>query len=320
MKKSIKVFSIFSMGFSIVLNAGLTDFKTIRDAKEAYEAKEYTASAALLKSLEAKSPEKSYNIGNAYYKAKRYDEAIKAYEQAQGVDESARLHNIANSYFQKNELKKAIDTYEDALKIKEDEATRFNLELAKEKMKQQEEKNSQQQNDKQENQKEKEEKSQQKQNGQSKKQQNKEKNQSDQQDKEDNQPQSSGQDTQDNSQQQNKNQNKQDTSGQENQDEKKQKMQEINQEQKKQEDRQAKDKTQKNDKDAVGANQTEEKNKPEDADSALMPVSSALSAEEKLKNEELKRLLKKTGAQKMPALMYPMETQKTQRREDAKPW
>lgn len=311
MKKSIKVFSIFSMGFSIVLNASLTDFKTIQDAKEAYEAKEYTASAALLKSLEAKSPEKSYNIGNAYYKAKRYDEAIKAYEQAQGVDEAARLHNIANSYFQKNELKKAIDTYEDALKIKEDEATRFNLELAKEKMKRQEEKNSQQQNDKQENQKEKEEKSQQKQNGQSKKQQNKEKNQSDQQDKEDNQPQSSGQDKQDNSQQPN-------------QDEKKQKMQEINQQQEKQEDQQVKDTKQKketqNDKDAVGANQTEEENKPQDADPDSMPDSSALNTEEKLKNEALKRLLKKTGAQKMPALMYPMETQKTQRREDANPW
>jgi Ca-activated chloride channel family protein len=109
--------------------AGLTDFKTIKEAKEAYESKEYTKSAALLNDLDAQSPQKEYDIGNAYYKSKNYDAAIEAYEKAKGVDKATRLHNIGNSHFQKKELDKAIKSYEEALKLKEDKDTRFNLEL-----------------------------------------------------------------------------------------------------------------------------------------------------------------------------------------------
>ena len=101
-----------------VLEAGLTDFKIINEANQAYEAKAYGKSAALLNSLDAKSPQKSYDIGNAYYKAKKYDEAIKAYKNAKGIDESTRLHNIGNTHFQKKELDKAIKSYEEALTLK----------------------------------------------------------------------------------------------------------------------------------------------------------------------------------------------------------
>ncbi len=87
----------------LLLYAGLTDFKTIKEANQAYEAKEYAKSVSLLNSLDAKSPQKQYDIGNALYKDKKYDEALKAYEKAEGVDESQRLHNIGNSQFQKKE-------------------------------------------------------------------------------------------------------------------------------------------------------------------------------------------------------------------------
>ena len=115
------------------LNAGITDFKTIKEAETAYEAKAYTKSAALLNSLEGKSAELEYDIGNANYKSKNYDAAIKSYQKAKGVDKATRLHNVGNSYFQKKDLEKAIKSYEEALKIREDKDTRFNLELAKKK-------------------------------------------------------------------------------------------------------------------------------------------------------------------------------------------
>ena len=130
------MFLLFSF---ISVEAGITDFKTIAAAKEAYEAKQYTKSTALYNDLAGKSGERTYDIGNAQYKSKNYDAAIKSYQKAKGVDKATRLHNIGNSYFQKKDLEKAIKSYEEALKIREDKETRFNLELAKKMKKKQEE-------------------------------------------------------------------------------------------------------------------------------------------------------------------------------------
>ena len=130
-----------------LLHAGLTDFKTISEAKQAYEVGEYGKSAALLKGLETQSPQKNYDIGNALYKEKKYDEAIEAYDKAEGIDEATRQHNIGNSHFQKKEWDKAIEAYEKALKIKEDEDTKFNFELAKKQKQKEEEQQKQDQQD-----------------------------------------------------------------------------------------------------------------------------------------------------------------------------
>ena len=127
MKKTILTLLTIHYALVTSVNAGLTDFKTIEEAKQAYEAQEYGKSAALLKDLEAQSPQKQYDIGNALYKDKKYDEAIEAYDKAEGIDEATRQHNIGNSQFQKKEWDKAIEAYEKALELKEDEDTRFNL-------------------------------------------------------------------------------------------------------------------------------------------------------------------------------------------------
>jgi len=141
MRKLYIILFIIHYSLFTFLNAGITDFKTIKEAETAYEAKAYTKSAALLNSLEGKSAEREYDLGNAYYKSKNYDAAIKSYQQAKGVDKATRLHNVGNSYFQKKYLEKAIKSYEEALKIREDKDTRFNLELAKKMKKKEEEKN-----------------------------------------------------------------------------------------------------------------------------------------------------------------------------------
>ena len=100
---------VLTLSTGVLLHAGLTDFKTIKEANQAYEAGEYSKSATLLKGLDAKSPQKQYDIGNALYKDKKYDEAIEAYDKAEGIDEATRLHNIGNSQFQKKEWDKAIE-------------------------------------------------------------------------------------------------------------------------------------------------------------------------------------------------------------------
>ena len=114
LKKSIPALFIIHYSLFTCLQAGITDFKTIEAAKQAYKAKEYGKSAALLNTLDKELPQKEYDIGNAYYKNKKYDEAIKMYEKAEGVDDAMRYHNIGNSYFQKKKWDKAIESYEKA--------------------------------------------------------------------------------------------------------------------------------------------------------------------------------------------------------------
>ena len=114
-----------------LLFADIFPFQTIEKANQAYENGEFAKSTRLFKSLKKDEPTVAYNQANAQYKAGMYDEALKNYTKAKGIDEAIREYNIGNTYFKKNDLDKAIASYEKALKIREDEDTRYNLELAK---------------------------------------------------------------------------------------------------------------------------------------------------------------------------------------------
>ncbi|MCK4666352.1 tetratricopeptide repeat protein [Candidatus Dependentiae bacterium] len=105
-------------------------------------------------------PKIFYNQGNTLYKADNFDEAVKKYQDSLDnlhyykKDEDRTelryklLHNIGNSNFKKQDFKSAIKSYEDALKIQPDaEDTKFNLELAK-KMLEEQQKQQQKQQDK----------------------------------------------------------------------------------------------------------------------------------------------------------------------------
>ena len=130
------------------LYAGLTDFKTIKEANEAYKLKAYDKSAALFESLEESNPSKElhYNLGNKYYKKGLYDKAIQEYKLAKGVDEASRQYNLGNSYFKQGNYDKAIKHYQESLKYKDDPAAKNNLELAKKEKKKQKKKQQQKQN------------------------------------------------------------------------------------------------------------------------------------------------------------------------------
>ena len=140
-------FFIFHFSFFTPAHAGLTDFKTIQTAEEAYKAKDYNRTVHALNRLDKPSPERNFDLGDAYYKAGRLDVALRTWKRAKGgdVDEEKRLHNIGNVYFKKKQYDHAITAYETALKIHDDPDTRFNLELAKKVKKKQKKKQKQKQ-------------------------------------------------------------------------------------------------------------------------------------------------------------------------------
>ena len=149
-----------------ISNAGMLDFMDLKDAKQAYEHKDYAKSAkyydAYAKS--AKNDEGYYNAGNSLYKQGKYKEALKNYEKATFSNKSFRADNFANmgnSYAKmgsEKDLKEAVNAYEKSLKLKEDKAIRENLEAVKKalkKKKQQKKKPNKKQNNKKKKQQQK---------------------------------------------------------------------------------------------------------------------------------------------------------------------
>ncbi|MPS65619.1 MAG: aerotolerance regulator BatC [Chryseobacterium sp.] len=93
-----------------------------------------------------------YNLGNALYKSKKYEEAKAEFEKAKALsqtlpDKAAALHNLGNTYMQMNQPEKAVDYYKQSLKQNpKSEATRKNYEIAKLKEKENQQKKNQQNN------------------------------------------------------------------------------------------------------------------------------------------------------------------------------
>jgi Tfp pilus assembly protein PilF len=97
-----------------------------------------------------------YNLGRAYYNRESYGEAFGRFKQA-GIKASEKpvkhkaFHNIGNVYMKKKEYENAVEAYKQSLRNNpNDEETRYNLALAKELLKKQqnEQKNDQNQDDK----------------------------------------------------------------------------------------------------------------------------------------------------------------------------
>jgi Ca-activated chloride channel family protein len=148
----------------LLLSADILPFQTIEKANKAYEKGDYSKSAKLFRSLDKDDPTVAYDEANAHYKAEAYDKALESYKKSKGIDEATRQYNMGNAYFKKDNLDLAIKSYKESLKIRDDEDTRYNLELAKrkkeQKKKEQKKKNNQDKKknqDKKENKKEKEE-------------------------------------------------------------------------------------------------------------------------------------------------------------------
>ncbi|MEA1785693.1 tetratricopeptide repeat protein [Arenibacter sp. GZD96] len=98
----------------------------------------------------AKSSENAiapYNLGNAYYENETFSEAFTRYKEAgeratTKKDKHRAYHNMGNVFMKNKEYQKAVDAYKEALRNDPtDEETRYNLALAKEMLKKDQDEN-----------------------------------------------------------------------------------------------------------------------------------------------------------------------------------
>ncbi len=140
-------FEIFSAqkSYNILMNEG----------NQLFEKNKYEAAAS--KYLETVKQNKNdfaahYNLANALYKSKKYEEAKAEYEKANQLsktlsDKASALHNLGNTYMQMNQPEKAAEFYKQSLKQEpRNEATRKNYEIAKLKQKEKEQQQNQKNN------------------------------------------------------------------------------------------------------------------------------------------------------------------------------
>ncbi|MCJ7935068.1 MAG: tetratricopeptide repeat protein [Chryseobacterium sp.] len=143
---------IIAFSFSGFL-LGQENYRTlVHEGNQKFDGKDYDgASSKYMEAAKANDKDFTahYNLGNALYKSKKYEEAKAEFEKAEKLsqtlpDKSAVLHNLGNAYMQMNQPEKAADYYKKALKQNPySEATRKNYEIAKLKEKEQQQKNQQ---------------------------------------------------------------------------------------------------------------------------------------------------------------------------------
>ncbi len=156
MKKIFFALVIASQIFVLNVNAQ-SKRSLVNDGVSLYEDKKYTdAEVKFKKGLEKdnKMFHGHFNLGDAYYKQGRYDEALQAYKNSlqftKGKEEEAKVyHNIGNSLLKSQKVKESLGAYAKSLKLNpKDEDTKYNLSYALNMLKQnqQHQKNNKDQN------------------------------------------------------------------------------------------------------------------------------------------------------------------------------
>jgi len=111
----------------------------INEGVDLYKEKKFAdAEVNFKKGVEKSSDsfEAKFNLGDAYYKQQRYDEAIKSFQSAfvnaRSDEEKAKIyHNIGNSLLKAQKIKESIGAYKEALKLNpNDQETKYNLSYA----------------------------------------------------------------------------------------------------------------------------------------------------------------------------------------------
>jgi len=154
----------------------------VRDGNDAYEKGKYEdAEVGYKKALEkdSKSKEAHFDLGDAYYKEKRYDESAREYGNSASAmtdtrEQAQSLYNIGNTLYQQNRYEDAAGAYRKSLRLNpKDDDTRYNLLMSQAKLKdQQNKKNKDDKKDKNKNQDQKQNQNQKNQQDQQKQQQN----------------------------------------------------------------------------------------------------------------------------------------------------
>ncbi len=153
---SLLLISLFLL-LSVALSAQ-ADKKNIRKGNREYGNDKFSEAEILYRKAiddNKQSPDATFNIGDALYKQKKYEDAGKQFIENANQNESpekksAGLYNLGNSMLMANKLKESIDAYKGSLKLNPDSPeAKYNLAYAMDLLKQQEEQQKQQDKDKQ---------------------------------------------------------------------------------------------------------------------------------------------------------------------------
>jgi len=148
----------------------------VQDGNKVYDKGKYSDAEVSYKRALEKDPKShaaQFDLGDALYKQQRYDEAMREYNMSATTSKAARnkaasYYNLGNSLFKDNKLPESVEAYKRALALNpNDDDTRYNLQLALDRMKQQQQNKKQQKNqNNQQNQDQKQQKQQQQQQNQ----------------------------------------------------------------------------------------------------------------------------------------------------------
>jgi Ca-activated chloride channel homolog len=129
----------------------------INDGVDLYKKENYVDAEVKFRKGIEKTPESfeaNFNLGDAYYKQQKYDEAVNSFHNAlkftESKDNKAKVyHNIGNSLLKSNQLKESIEAYKSSLRLNpDDQDTKYNLSYALQMLEQQQQNKDQQKDDK----------------------------------------------------------------------------------------------------------------------------------------------------------------------------
>lgn len=182
--RSLAISAFLFLAFSGSL-PGQADKKFIRQGNREFGKNNYSDSEISYRKALDKNKESAdavFNVGDALYKQKKYEDAGKEFLENHNMSEekgkkSASLYNLGNSLLMSNKIKESIEAYENSLKLDpRNMEAKYNLAYAQD-MLQKQQQQQQQQNDQNKNQDKKDQNKEQQDN-----QDNKNKNQNEQKD------------------------------------------------------------------------------------------------------------------------------------------
>lgn len=180
LKRLLPVTAVFAL--LVLISAGAeaqTHRSLVNKGNESYEEGRFAdAEAEYKKALQTNpiSPSATFNVGDAYYKQERFDEASRSFQTFAATNKnpessSKAMYNIGNTLYKQNKFQESVDAYKQSLRLNpNDDEARYNLELAKEKLKQQQQQQQQQDKNQQNKDQEKNQDQQQQQQNQEQKQ------------------------------------------------------------------------------------------------------------------------------------------------------
>lgn len=137
MKKTLLLVVLCFLGYAAY--AQKAERSNIRKGNRLYNKEKYTEAEINYRkalSVNAQSPEASYNLGNALFKQKKAEESLQQYtislnKQNDPLKKSQIFHNIGNLMMAAQTYDKAVEAYKMSLRLNpSDNETRYNLALA----------------------------------------------------------------------------------------------------------------------------------------------------------------------------------------------